>query len=151
MFVDEWPSITWSVLDYDRNPKPGYYALQTAMQPILPGINPTEQPDTLDGRYWVYQSDQLLGFVIWVINDTLNGYPTALLDWQVIDTAKRVVLQGELPISVNPDEAASKTVLRSLQFPPGKYSLLVTLKDPQGQELGNNQLYFEIAQPVVQP
>ena len=35
MFVDEWPSISWSVVDVRRQPKPGYEALKTAMQPIL--------------------------------------------------------------------------------------------------------------------
>jgi len=36
MFADCWPSITWSVLDYERNPKAGYFALQAACQPLLP-------------------------------------------------------------------------------------------------------------------
>jgi len=36
MFADCWPSITWSVLDYERNPKAGFFALQTACQPLLP-------------------------------------------------------------------------------------------------------------------
>ncbi len=36
MFVDCWPSITWSVVDYFRKPKLGYFALQTASQPLLP-------------------------------------------------------------------------------------------------------------------
>ncbi len=36
MFVDCWPAITWSVVDYFRKPKLGYQALQTASQPLLP-------------------------------------------------------------------------------------------------------------------
>jgi beta-mannosidase len=36
MFVDCWPSITWSVVDYFRKPKEGYEALKTASQPLLP-------------------------------------------------------------------------------------------------------------------
>jgi beta-mannosidase len=36
MFVDCWPSITWSVVDYYRKPKEGYEALKTASQPLLP-------------------------------------------------------------------------------------------------------------------
>jgi beta-mannosidase len=35
MFVDPWPAITWSVVDYYRNPKKGYRALQLACQPVL--------------------------------------------------------------------------------------------------------------------
>ncbi|AJR08306.1 beta-mannosidase [Photobacterium gaetbulicola] len=35
MFVDSWPSVTWSVLDVDRVPKPGYDALKESYQPVL--------------------------------------------------------------------------------------------------------------------
>ena len=35
MFMDPWPSITWSVVDYWRNPKKGYRALQIGFQPVL--------------------------------------------------------------------------------------------------------------------
>lgn len=38
MFVDNWPSITWSVLDYERQPKEGYYALKQAYEPLLVSI-----------------------------------------------------------------------------------------------------------------
>ncbi|GAL29661.1 beta-galactosidase [Vibrio variabilis] len=42
MFVDSWPSITWSVLDDSRNPKPAYFALKESFQPILgiASVNP---------------------------------------------------------------------------------------------------------------
>ena len=36
MMMECWPSITWAVVDYFRVPKKGYYALKTAMQPLLP-------------------------------------------------------------------------------------------------------------------
>lgn len=36
MFVEHWPSMNWGVVDYLRQPKPGYFALQRAFQPILP-------------------------------------------------------------------------------------------------------------------
>lgn len=35
MFVEHWPSMSWGVVDYLRNPKPGYAALRRAYQPIL--------------------------------------------------------------------------------------------------------------------
>lgn len=35
MFMDCWPAITWSVVDYFRRVKPGYDALKIAYQPIL--------------------------------------------------------------------------------------------------------------------
>ncbi len=35
MFVEHWPSMSWGVVDYRREPKPGYIALQRAYQPLL--------------------------------------------------------------------------------------------------------------------
>jgi beta-mannosidase len=42
MFVDCWPSITWSVVDYHRGLKRGYYALKQAYQPVLISIENRE-------------------------------------------------------------------------------------------------------------
>lgn len=33
-FADCWPAVTWSLLDYDRNPKRAYHALVRAMEPV---------------------------------------------------------------------------------------------------------------------
>ena len=35
MFMDPWPAISWSVVDYYREKKEGYRALQLASQPVL--------------------------------------------------------------------------------------------------------------------
>ena len=35
MFMDAWPAITWSVVDYFRRPKLGYEALRLTCQPVL--------------------------------------------------------------------------------------------------------------------
>ncbi|WP_299013175.1 glycoside hydrolase family 2 protein [uncultured Photobacterium sp.] len=35
MFVDSWPAITWSVLDVNRSPKLGYFAIKEAYQPVV--------------------------------------------------------------------------------------------------------------------
>jgi beta-mannosidase len=34
-FVDCWPAVTWSVVSYGRQPKPGFAAMQRAYQPVL--------------------------------------------------------------------------------------------------------------------
>ena len=39
MFVENWASVNWAIVDYWRNPKPGYEALKTTYQPVLPIIN----------------------------------------------------------------------------------------------------------------
>ncbi|RKX55626.1 MAG: beta-galactosidase, partial [Thermotoga sp.] len=68
MFVDDWNAITWSVVDYFRRPKKGYYTLKTVYQPILIGMDVDREKVSLDMlRTMGIQS-------IWVVNDTLNRY-----------------------------------------------------------------------------
>lgn len=66
MFVDPWPAITWSVLDYWRRPKEGYLALKNAMQPIL--------PIACLALDWIpnLPAGQPLTFPVLVVNDTEN-------------------------------------------------------------------------------
>ncbi len=39
-FADAHPAVTWSVLDHQRNPKPGFEALREACRPVLPMLEP---------------------------------------------------------------------------------------------------------------
>jgi beta-mannosidase len=43
-FNDCWPAVTWSIVDYYRNPKPAYHALATAMQPVQAFLRDPERP-----------------------------------------------------------------------------------------------------------
>ncbi len=71
MFVDDWPSITWSVVDYFRKTKPAYAALTSSMQPVLPSIE--------------YQiDDREKPLAIHIVNDRLTAYPRAVLKWRIV-------------------------------------------------------------------
>jgi beta-mannosidase len=88
MFVEDWPSITWAVVDYFRRPKLGYTALKTAMQPLLPSID--------------YRIDNPQAPVsLWVVNDTYRELKNAQLCWTV-GTADRKCQAVE----IRPDSVA---------------------------------------------
>jgi beta-mannosidase len=71
MFVDDWPSITWSVIDYFRRTKPAYAALASSMQPVLPSIE--------------YQiDDREKPLAIHIVNDRLTPILKAALKWRVV-------------------------------------------------------------------
>jgi beta-mannosidase len=70
MFVDDWPSITWSVLDYYRRPKLGYAAVQASMQRLLPSLEYDPQ-------------DPSSPIGIYVVNDFLHSFPNARVTWRV--------------------------------------------------------------------
>ena len=65
MFIDSWPSITWSVVDYYLKKKKGYYALQKSFKPLLLST------ELLQDQYF---PGSKLNLDIWVINDLYREY-----------------------------------------------------------------------------
>ena len=74
MFVDCWPSITWSAVDYYLVPKAGYYALKDAFSPVLLSLNVRQD------RYF---SGSKLNLDIWVINDTYTQISDYKIEFEV--------------------------------------------------------------------
>jgi beta-mannosidase len=72
MFVDDWPSITWSVVDYYRRPKLAYAALRDSMQRLLPSV-----------EYAIHDANGPVA--IWVVNDHLQPVPKATVKWKITD------------------------------------------------------------------
>jgi beta-mannosidase len=70
MFSDDWPSITWSVMDYYRRPKLAYAALKGSMQRLLPSLEYT--PD-----------DPRRPVALYAINDLTTPLPGARVRWTI--------------------------------------------------------------------
>ena len=67
MFMDCWPSVTWSVVSYERRPKRGYSALQLAYQPVLVGA-------IVPRAIWTSSAhlnrEEIVAFITpWIVND----------------------------------------------------------------------------------
>ncbi len=60
MFIDCWPSITWSVIDFYGRKKKGYFTLQKGFQPLYVSVRAGQRK---------YFSGQTLNIDYWVIND----------------------------------------------------------------------------------
>ncbi|MDW8100986.1 MAG: glycoside hydrolase family 2 TIM barrel-domain containing protein [Anaerolineae bacterium] len=67
MFMDCWPSITWSVVSYYRVPKKGYYALQKAYQPILIGADIQREKVLVGTDRGAHPRP--LWLPLWIVND----------------------------------------------------------------------------------
>ncbi len=74
MFVDCWPSITWSVIDYYGVPKKGYEALKSAYQPVYLSINVRQD------RY--FPGGKLL-FDLYIINDLHKSYENSIIKFSL--------------------------------------------------------------------
>ncbi|HEX8394282.1 MAG TPA: glycoside hydrolase family 2 TIM barrel-domain containing protein [Longimicrobium sp.] len=90
MFVEDWPSVTWAVVDYERRTKPGYDALRLAMQPVLPSI-----------EYRIDDRDHPIA--LWIVNDLPRAFPGAVLRWRITSADEAQEVAGERRLDVAAD------------------------------------------------
>ncbi|MHA1603767.1 MAG: glycoside hydrolase family 2 TIM barrel-domain containing protein [Candidatus Freyarchaeota archaeon] len=133
MFVDCWPSITWSVVDYYRQPKKGYYALKTGFQPVLVSIEIGDP---------VKPNDK--GF-IWIINDLRKSYSEARLVYWLEDETGNTLYQRQATVNV-PSDSVAKTeyAFDFTDCPPGKYLLHTELFTKESELVSKNQEETEL-------
>jgi beta-mannosidase len=132
MFVDDWPSITWSVVDYYRRPKLAYATLRDSMQRLLPSI-----------EYAIHKADGPVA--IWVVNDHLQPVPKAVVKWKITDPKS-----GSAPavrsrtIDIPADSVIKVTDLGALpRIGGGAARLDVWIEDEHGTFLARSSLTGE--------
>lgn len=146
-FFDCWPSITWSVVSYERIPKLGYKAMAESYQPVLISTD-------LDRQTWNLGKPEPgipvgLGIraPIWIVNDkhapVENASYEAHLHGQAADlgpckSKKTVTVPSD---SVLKAETLYCTVPESAA--PGEYDLVLTLTS-NGQVVSSNSYPIRI-------
>ncbi|MBU0498471.1 MAG: beta galactosidase jelly roll domain-containing protein [Gammaproteobacteria bacterium] len=134
MFVEAWPSINWAVVDYLRKPKPGYYALQRAFQPILPSLE--WQKDR-------YAPKEPVRIGIWAINDLGQNYFGARLRYRVSNKQKLISRQ-EIRFDLKADTGRKLHTLELTDLAPGQYRVEAVIMNRRGVPLGRNEFLFEV-------
>jgi beta-mannosidase len=132
MFVDDWPSITWSVVDYYRRPKLAYATLRDSMQRLLPSI-----------EYDIHKADGPVA--IWVVNDHLQPVAKANVKWKLTDPASgnKPVVRGRT-VDIPADAVIKVTDLGALpRIGGGTARLDVWIEDEHGQFLARSSLSGE--------
>ncbi len=134
MFVEDWPSINWGIVDYWRQTKPGYQALKRAYQPILPSIVLTKQQ---------WKVGESIPVELWLINDLWKSMPNSILTY-TLKLGDTIVKQGSIGIAIAPDSGklVHKLILSSLA--PGDYQLTARVTTAQSKLLGENSLVLTI-------
>ncbi len=120
MFVDCWPSITWSVVDYYLKTKPGYEQLRLSFQPLYISV---------ELRQTKYNPGTSLQLDIWIINDSQKSYEDTALE-TVIEANTQTVNQN---LSIDSDsvkfishEKINIKIPENLQ--PAEYTIKFLLK-----------------------
>jgi len=122
MFVDDWPSVTWSVVDYYRRPKRGYATLGESMQPTLPSIE--------------YAIDHpAAAITLWVVNDRFDAFPGARLTWKIGGREHSQTLDVPADGVVKASVIGAGTAIAA-----GTDTLDVWLESGAGRMLGRNHL-----------
>ncbi len=128
MFVDCWPAITWSVLDFDRRPKAGYHALKTACQPLLP-IWRNGVPRVNPGWKMNWGGRFLRDLI--VVNDLPTGFKNLRADLVVLNPRGKVIHSESGVFSVGAD-TVSRPLTTDAHHGDDTQPLLAPVKGPLG-------------------
>jgi beta-mannosidase len=154
MFIEPWEGITWAVVDLNREPKKGYYALQRASNPVLLSLVPSRE---------AMEIGEIMLSEAWVINDldrALDLEVTFRLEGPINTDLMRTHLHvsaqeaacfftvGEFRES--PSVEAEKVgrlykTLRELQ--PGSYQLIGEIWEGKNL-LSSNEFTFRYEEPI---
>lgn len=140
MFMDCWPSITWSVLSYDRVPKLGYYTLQQTLQPILIA-GELERKNVLLGTDL---GSHARPFIIpcWLVNDERRALKECLLT-AALEQDGHVHSQVDLPLPLIEPDSVTELGVVEMPLPAGlaQGEYLLTLTVRQGGEPVSHNRY----------
>ena len=98
LFDDCWPSVTWSVVSYDRKPKPGYFALQRAYQPVLVGADLSKTVWS-KGKNIPKDAAVFGGASVWVVNDEHRTIEGVTCEARLRGQGKDVPVGGSSPVA----------------------------------------------------
>jgi beta-mannosidase len=130
MFVDCWPSITWSVVDYYRQPKLGYSILKDICQPVMVSI-----PGDAAAGDAVFIVDRSLTVPVHVVNDRPFPLSQCLLSMSILDEEGALLGQAEDRVQMEADASQNVSPLHctiSGDWATMKCQVNLTLKDDNG-------------------
>ena len=160
MFTECWPSITWAVVDFYRNPKKGYFALQTAMQPVYPGYRLVRKTKS--------KGERLSWGVMWdpffVINDLPEAQKNVTAELTLLDAAGVVYKKEKRKLAEIPADSIiypfQGQALEAFEADPftipgsvsaGTGSIGLKLFNAAGKLIASNSYEFEITERMGGP
>ena len=138
-FIDNYPGVNWSIVDFWRVPKPAYYAVQKAFRPlhIMASQILTTKIDT----------GFRLSCDVWVVNDSQQAHPDCKACWALQDPSGNELDSGKFEGSNKQDELRQVGNIHcSLPngMATGHYSLTLELRGAEDELLSDNEYRFDI-------
>ena len=135
MFCETWPSINWGMVDYLRVPKPAYYDLEIAYQPVLATLT-------------IGDFEPKAGVAVSLPLTTVNDLRVPIHGGTVSVEVSREGVPYEqrwIPLSVDADAVSILGPLEYTFKEPGKYRILLRVVEA-GRELGRNSYELSVRQ-----
>lgn len=134
MFVEDWPSVNWGIVDYWRNTKPAYAALAEAYQPVLPSIEWSAES---------YAVGDSANFGLWIINDLWRTYPRAEYKVSLFKDGELVVSKN-YTIDIAEDSGKKIDDYKVALSMDGAYSIQIKVLSSTGVLIAQNQHEFMV-------
>lgn len=137
MFVDCWPSITWSIVDYNRQPKLGYFVVKKAFQPLLPILKTTRNKWT---------KNKGVDIKLYIINDYHKTFENLKYDIYIGNDKIKILIKSGV-FSINSDsvnEVSTFTYYPEDNISEGKYKLFINVADKNDIIMSSNDYEIEI-------
>lgn len=138
MFVEDWASMNWGIVDYWRNTKPGYDSLKKAYQPILPSLE-WSQVDYPQGSITVG---------LWVLNDTLVDYQDVRYEIELKQNDIVLDLQ-DYKVSFDADAHEKIGHYLSPELALGQYTMVAKLIGQDGRVIAYNDYHFNVKESEI--
>jgi len=133
IFNDCWPSISWSIVDYYRKKKKGYYALKHAFNPLYIMMD------------WPYLAGEKAGGTfsksVYIVNDYQYEYKALLVKWLILDSTNNALESKELSCSVPANSLTSVDEI-CWEVPKGACNYRIRLELRDSKELKSFNEYI---------
>jgi len=120
-FNDCFPGITWSIVDYWRTPKKGYYATKLSFEPVY---------IMADWPKHHYKSNHEYRTKIYLVNDLHELIENTQSQWEILNNQKQSLASGTFKATLQPDSIQTLGEIH-FQIPAnaqGEYQLNLTLQ-----------------------
>jgi beta-mannosidase len=130
MFIDCWPSITWSVIDYYGRKKEGYFTLKKVFQPLYISIKLMRR---------IYFPGSKLNINIWLINDFHKEFQDCIIEFYLnLTLLSSIHVEKVQANSLQFFEWEKNEIKLPERISPGNYEVVSLLKDSSGKVLSVN-------------
>jgi len=125
MFIDCWPSITWSVVDYYGKKKSGYYTLKKAYQPLYVSLGIRQKKYSLAD---IQKGNKKLNIDFWVINDYQKEFNNCRLIFNLNEkTISKININNISADSITHFSWEQNEIILPRTLKAGKYKIIVEL------------------------